>query len=210
MERISRGDRSVRKVALTFDGCSSRRVNRCDHALLEAIRTSGIPATFFLGGIWMEGNQEVVRRLAADQRYEIGLHGWGHMHVRKLTDRQLEEEFEHSTAAYQRIVGRKPSLYRPPFGVAEPRDLTQAKGRGLTVVEFDVPAGDSDPHASSERLVRWVVRKAGPGSIVIFHVNGRGRHTAEALPGIVAGLRAKGLGCATVGELVEGVRAVSR
>ena len=31
-----------------------------------------------------------------------------------------------------------------------------------------------------------------PGDILIFHVNGRGVHTAEAIPAIVEGLEAKG------------------
>ncbi len=208
--RIAHGSREIPKVALTFDGCSSKTRNVCDQTLLDAIRTSGIRATFFLGGIWMEKNAAVVRELAANPAYEIGLHGWGHLHVVKLDDARLETEFDRSVAAYQTLTGRAPRLYRPPFGVVEPRDLTQAKRRGLTIVEFDVPAGDSDPGASVQRLTRWVVRKAGPGSIVIFHVNGRGTHTAEALPGIVAGLRAKGLAFATVGELIEGERAISR
>lgn len=201
-ERIAHGRRDVPQVALTFDGCSSKRGNDCDQPLLEAIRKSGIRATFFLGGIWMERNESTVRALASNPAYELGLHGYGHVHTAKLTDDRLDEEFSRSVVVHERLVGRSPRLYRPPFGVVEPRDVAQAKRRGLTVVEFDVPAGDSDPKATAPRLTRWVLRKATAGSIVIFHVNGRGAHTAEALPGIVAGLRAKGLACVTVGELL--------
>lgn len=201
---FTHGRRDLPKVALTFDGCSSVHGNPCDAALLEAIRAAGIPATFFLGGIWMEHNADVVRALAANPAYELGLHGWGHKHPAKLTDAQLDREFDRSIALYTRLAGRAPRLYRPPFGRAEPRDLAQAAKRGLVVVEYDVPAGDSDPGATAGRLVRWVGRKAVAGSVVIFHVNGRGVHTFEALPGIVARLREKGLAFATVGELAAG------
>jgi len=40
------------------------------------------------------------------------------------------------------------------------------------------------------------------GSIVLFHANGRGWHTQGALPGIIAGLKARGYEFATVSELL--------
>src|SRR5262249_13605701 len=41
-----------------------------------------------------------------------------------------------------------------------------------------------------------------PGSIVLFHANGRGWHTDGALPGIIAALKARGYEFATVSELL--------
>jgi peptidoglycan/xylan/chitin deacetylase (PgdA/CDA1 family) len=70
-------------------------------------------------------------------------------------------------------------------------------------VQGDLPAGDPDPALGAERLRRHVIASARNGSIVVLHVNGRGWHTAEALPGIVAGLRAKGFELVTVGEMLR-------
>ena len=44
--------------------------------------------------------------------------------------------------------------------------------------------------------------RARPGSIIIAHANGRGYHTAEALPRAIAGLKAKGYEFVTVSELL--------
>jgi peptidoglycan/xylan/chitin deacetylase (PgdA/CDA1 family) len=41
-------------------------------------------------------------------------------------------------------------------------------------------------------MVHAVVSKARPGSIIIFHINGRGWKTAEALPTILRHLRERG------------------
>jgi peptidoglycan/xylan/chitin deacetylase (PgdA/CDA1 family) len=41
-------------------------------------------------------------------------------------------------------------------------------------------------------LVAQTMERTRPGDILIFHVNGRGWHTAEALPRIVDGLAARG------------------
>jgi peptidoglycan/xylan/chitin deacetylase (PgdA/CDA1 family) len=47
-----------------------------------------------------------------------------------------------------------------------------------------------------------VVPRARPGSIVIFHINGRGWKTAEALPDILRALREKGLRFVPLSELL--------
>ena len=85
-----------------------------------------------------------------------------------------------------------------------------ASSLGLTTVEYDLPSGDPDPRASRQRLVDWVLQRARPGSIVVMHMNHPRFHTAEALPEIVAGLRARGFELVTVGELLGVLRARQR
>ncbi len=78
-----------------------------------------------------------------------------------------------------------------------------ARSLGLAVVvTFDLASGDPDPKLNRQRLTRWVLREIRPGSIVVFHANGRGWHTAEALPDILAGLQKKGLEPVTLEELL--------
>jgi peptidoglycan/xylan/chitin deacetylase (PgdA/CDA1 family) len=48
-----------------------------------------------------------------------------------------------------------------------------------------------------------VVSKATPGSILIFHINGRGYHTGEALPRIVHELKGKGYRFISLEELFD-------
>jgi hypothetical protein len=52
-------------------------------------------------------------------------------------------------------------------------------------------------------MVATVLATAKAGSIVIFHINGRGPHTKEALPDIIRGLREKGLGFVNVSDLLQ-------
>jgi hypothetical protein len=53
-----------------------------------------------------------------------------------------------------------------------------------------------------EVIARAVLAEAKPGSIIIAHANGRGLHTAEALPLFVPQLRARGFEFVTVSELL--------
>jgi peptidoglycan/xylan/chitin deacetylase (PgdA/CDA1 family) len=77
---------------------------------------------------------------------------------------------------------------------------------GLRTVMCDLASGDPDSQATSDRLIEYVVRKARNGSIVVMHANGRGWHTAEALPVIISRLRARGFELVTIGELLENKR----
>jgi peptidoglycan/xylan/chitin deacetylase (PgdA/CDA1 family) len=73
---------------------------------------------------------------------------------------------------------------------------------GLTPIQWDVVSADPAPLMSAKALTRRVLATAQGGSIVIMHVNGRGWHTAEALPGIIAGHRERGLRLVTVSQLL--------
>jgi hypothetical protein len=55
---------------------------------------------------------------------------------------------------------------------------------------------------SAQAIQRQVLSNVAPGSIVLFHANGRGWHTEAALSGIIAGLKAQGYEFATVSELL--------
>jgi peptidoglycan/xylan/chitin deacetylase (PgdA/CDA1 family) len=60
------------------------------------------------------------------------------------------------------------------------------------------PSGEGGPTAGD--IVAKVLSRAQGGSIVLLHVGGT--HTAEALPGIVDGLRGRGLEPVTVADLL--------
>jgi len=63
-------------------------------------------------------------------------------------------------------------------------------------------ARDPDPNLKPDKIVRWVVDSAKPGSIVVFHMNKNGVHTKNTLPRVVRELRAKGFELVTVSELL--------
>jgi peptidoglycan/xylan/chitin deacetylase (PgdA/CDA1 family) len=73
----------------------------------------------------------------------------------------------------------------------------------LATVEWDVISGDAGGHIAAKKMVATVLAEAKAGSIVIFHINGRGPHTKEALPDIIRGLREKGLAFVTVSNLLQ-------
>jgi hypothetical protein len=73
---------------------------------------------------------------------------------------------------------------------------------GLIAIQWDVPTGDPSPNRSARAIAEAMIRNARPGSIIILHANGRGYHTAEALPIAIPALRAKGFEFVTISELI--------
>lgn len=197
------GSRSRKSIALTFDACTTRDPNPFDPripAVLEAMR---VPATIFVGGGWAEEEPAELGALARNPLFEIGNHTFSHPHLTRIPDAAIRAELLQTQAVIASETGRVPSLFRPPYGEYDARVLRIAAALGLRTIEYDLPSGDPDAHATKQSLVDWVLREARPGSIIVMHINHRRFHTAEALPDIVDGLRARGFDLVTVSELLR-------
>jgi peptidoglycan-N-acetylglucosamine deacetylase len=107
---------------------------------------------------------------------------------------------------------RGPILFRPPYGyklVALPRHLAR---EGRTTVTWDVePDSYPDVAASPERIVRHVLDRARPGSIILLHPWYPSRATSLAAVGpLVDSLHARGYRVVPVGELLGAHAPASR
>ncbi len=200
---VAHGSRRERLVALTFDACATRQPSGYDEALVRVLLETRTPATFFLGGKWMLEHPDATRRLASEELFEIGNHGFLHRRLTQLDDAAVQQELAWTQTVMVSLTGRQGRLARAPYVEIDERVARICAQMGLTPVQCDLASGDPDPALSAERLRRHVVDSARNGSIVVMHVNGRGRRTAEALPGIVAGLREKGFELVTVGEMLR-------
>jgi len=206
-EVITNGRRDKRKIALTFDACTTKSPSAYDDKITEALLRMNVKATIFLGGKWMREEREHVAMLAANPLFELGNHTYLHPHLTAQTDGRIREELRRTQKALYELTGRRATLFRPPYGEYDRRVIRIAAEMGLATVEYDLPSGDPDRHATREKLVGYVTEMAKSGSIVVMHINNRGWHTAEALPEIVETLRKKGYELVTVGELMADLRA---
>jgi peptidoglycan-N-acetylglucosamine deacetylase len=184
---------STRDVALTFDdGPSSTQTP----AILETLERLHVHATFFEEGRHVSGHEALMRQILADGD-EIGNHSFHHPHYPgfkelAVTDRRIRE-----------ATGFEPCLFRPPYGLIDPKVASAAVRNGLETVLWTFDSGD-DHHAGAARIRAHVVHSAQPGSIVLMHDGGHHPQTPLALPGVIDGLRARGFRFATVTEMLGG------
>ncbi|MDE3056530.1 MAG: polysaccharide deacetylase family protein [Bacteroidota bacterium] len=200
---VSHGLSSEKTIALTFDACSTHAPSRYDERITEVLVKTHTPATIFLGGKWMEDEPAQTKYLSALPFIELENHTFYHPHLTKISNEQIREELRRTQEAMYTLIGRQPTLFRPPYGEYDKRVETIAAALGLTTVEYSLASGDPDPHFSKEVLIKYVTTMARNGSIIVMHINGRGWHTAEALPEIIARLRARGFTFVTVKDLIH-------
>ncbi len=201
---VSSGPSSSRKVALTFDACSTLWPSRFDTAVANILIETGTPATIFLGGKWVLDRPEDARRLASVPFFEIGNHAYLHGHLTKVSEDRLQYEIQWTQEIIHTITGKIPAYFRAPYLECDRRVIRKAAVLGLATVAGDLPSGDPDEHATKERLIDEIRYHIKNGSIVIMHINKGGKHTAEALPEIIRLLKERGYEPVTLSELLAG------
>jgi peptidoglycan/xylan/chitin deacetylase (PgdA/CDA1 family) len=199
---VRRVETSEPVVALTFDACATRRHGYgFDRATYDVVKAAGVPVTIFVSGRWLEFHEAEAAELARDPRVTFGDHSYDHPHMQRLGAARMGAELDKTEAALARL-GKKSVAFRPPYGTWSRRVVEVARAHGLPTVTWDVVSGDPSKHTTTARLVRNVVDHARAGSIVVFHINGRGRHTAEALPTILRDLGGRGLRFVSLADLL--------
>jgi peptidoglycan/xylan/chitin deacetylase (PgdA/CDA1 family) len=200
---IEHGPRNTKKIALTFDACPTSKPREYDDKVIDVLMREKVPATLFMSGRWVEKNPEKAKYLSDQPQFEIANHSFYHPHMLEKQDERDVRELKRTQTVIRKITGKTPRYFRPPFGEVNEHVAQLAKEAGLVTVQFDIASGDPDPDLSPKRIVLTVLRDAQGGSIIVFHMNRNGVHTAEVLPEIIEGLRRKGFTLVTVGELLK-------
>jgi peptidoglycan-N-acetylglucosamine deacetylase len=190
-------------VALTFDACSTlRQANGFDRKVFDILAAEQIPATFYLSGRWVEKHTSAAKLIAAASFVELGNHSYSHPRLTLVRKDRMRMQIRRTNKILQKRLGRPALSLRPPAGAWDTEVARAAQKEGLPVVTWTIVSGDVGGHVPPTRMVKSVVEQARPGAIIIFHINHREPYTKAALPGIVAGLREKGLRFVTVSQLL--------
>lgn len=224
LRRVDLTKGGQKAVALTFDLCEQpHEITGYQGKIVDFLRKERIHATFFAGGKWLLTHEQRAQQLMTDRLFEIGNHTWEHRNLRLLSGSALEDEIWNANLAFRQVRNKlsenkcldrsreRPAhtsapehmtLFRFPFGACDPESLHAVNESGLRAVQWDVSSADPSKTQTGDKMARDVLQRVRPGSIVLFHANGRGWHTAEALPLIVAGLKKDGYEFLTVSELL--------
>jgi len=201
-----RGRTDTASVALTFDDGPSEDTER----ILEVLRAYDLKATFFMLGRQVELFPETARRVVADG-HEIGNHSYSHPVYLFRSRSQTRLQLERAQKIIAGVTGKQPRLARPPCGVRTPAYFAAAEALGLRTVQWNVAGFDWKERTGAE-IANSVLRETSAGSIILLHDGDsalkRDRSaTVAALPMIIEGLKARGLGVVPLSQLLEPRRA---
>ncbi|MEV4515303.1 polysaccharide deacetylase family protein [Dactylosporangium sp. NPDC049525] len=172
-------------VALTYDDGPDPSTTG---ALLAALRSAGVRATFFNIGRRAQANPSLVRAQQSAGMW-IGNHSWTHPHLTQLGTAQITAELTQTQEALQQATGTAPRLFRPPYGETDANLRAMESQLGLTEVLWSVDSQDWNG-ASTAQIVR-AASNLQAGGVLLMHDGYR--TTIDAIPQIVANLTSRGL-----------------
>ena len=194
---IRSGSSGRHEVALTFHGAGPASLTA---TVLDIARAHGARVTVFAVGQWLHANPALGRAVLAGG-HDLGNHTWSHRPMRRLAAAEADAEVSRGAAEVALVRGSAGLLFRPsgtPTSTAVIRAAARASGYARCI-SYDVDPQDYlDPGTAAVR--ERTLADVRAGSIVSLHLGHAG--TVAALPGILAGLRARGLRAVTVNELL--------
>lgn len=148
-------------VALTFDdGPRSSTTG----PLLDGLALREVPATFFLVGNRIPGNEELVRRMAAEG-HQIGLHTYDHVELKGLSRQDFDLQVGKTRALVTSLVGEGSYWLRPPYGLL---DKSAEGWCGGPIILWSVDPEDWKDE-DVDRVVAAVVEHVSDGDIILLH-----------------------------------------
>ena len=192
-ELITRLPTEERVVALTFDACEAGEKMTFDRGILDFLVQRRISFTVFASGRFVESNPADIQALAQLDFVDIENHSWNHPNtMHRFSTEAVLDQVGRAHDAIVRVTGRQPQFFRFPAGNYNEDGLKAVESLGYHVVHWRWASGDPDRSQKADALVKRAAANVAPGDVLIFHINGRGFHTAEALPRIVEQLEADG------------------
>ncbi len=179
-------------VALTFDDGPSGRFTR---RLLEGLESRDVKVTFFLCGYRLKEYPGIAGEIFA-QGHEIGLHGYSHQDMSKMSYDQLAREIRENLALLP--TDCDPVLLRPPGGSNSKAVDQAAKDAGLALVKWSVDPRDWATHDATA-VETAVVDTVQPGDIILMH--DMCDCSVDAALAIIDRLQGQGFRFVTVSEL---------
>ncbi|GHE27138.1 hypothetical protein GCM10018781_79740 [Kitasatospora indigofera] len=208
LSRLPAGEAAI---ALTFDACGGPQGNGYDEALIGFLRERRVPATLFLNSRWIDANPAVARALAAEPLFEIANHGTRHCPLsvsgRSAYDipgtrdvGEVVDEITGNRAGLTELLGRPPRFFRSGTAYLDDVAARIVSDLGERFAGFTVNGDGGATFTAGQ--VHSAVTAAGPGAIVLAHMNHPAAGTAAGIATAVPRLLDEGCRFVRLSEAV--------
>ena len=184
----------VGMIALTFDDGPSQQTAR----ILDTLEQHGGRATFFVLGSRVEGYAGIARR-AVSLGSEIVGHSWTHSDFSLISPEELAWEIGQTSDTIERITGRRPNFYRPPYGRTNSSVRALSFNLGYAMVNWTLDTRDWEIR-DAEHIYETIITRVSGGDIVLMH--DIYTSTADAMELVIPRLISEGFELVTVSELL--------
>jgi len=197
-------------VVLTFDDGPDEDATA---SVLDALQLCSATATFFFLGSQAIAHPdlalEVVRR-----GHEVGLHGFDHRRHDRIDAAISRDDLARGSAAVEDVLGIRCRWYRPPYGKMSAAAADACRALRLTTVYWSAWGYDWE-NVDAGRIASVTLTQIEDGGVVLLHDSPlyarrtSAQPTAEAIPLIAAGVKARNLALVSLGKAIGAVDEVA-
>lgn len=177
-------------VLLTIDDAPDKRALN----MAKTLKELNAPAIFFVNGHFINTDEKkAVLKEIYEMGFAIGNHTKTHADLHKLSEEEQREEILSVSNVVEEVTGERPQFFRAPFGHNTDYSSALVEEEGMLLMNwsfgYDWEKQYMDKDAIKDIMVNTEL--LSNGSNLLMHDR---PWTADALRGIVEGLRAKGYG----------------
>ena len=143
---------------------------------LKVLARHEVKAAFFWIGHYLDGDADravktrEIARLVSAEGHLVGNHTHDHMRLTILPRADVLEQIDRGSLSIENAIGKRPTLFRPPFGQLDAWTSERLQERGAELVLWSVEASDmkSDDAQAIFDSLREQLEYAG-GGVVLLH-----------------------------------------
>ncbi|HTK21407.1 MAG TPA: polysaccharide deacetylase family protein [Mucilaginibacter sp.] len=136
--------------------------------ILQVLRDHDAEAVFFCIGSKISGNEVILTR-AYNDGHVIGNHTFSHHFWFDLFSfKKMSADVQMMDQAMNNVIGKKPKLFRPPYGVTNPNVKKTIEVGNYIPVGWSVRSMDT-VIKDEKKLLNKLISKVKPGAIFLFH-----------------------------------------
>lgn len=162
---VCQANTNKKEIAISFDDGPA-----IEHtaSILTVLKNENIKATFFCIGKRIAGNENILQQIHNDG-HTIGNHSYSHHFWFDLySAKKMLKDMQQMDAELQRVIGMKPKLFRPPYGVTNPNVKKAIINGGYTPVGWSLRSMDTV--AKDENIfLQKICAGIKPGAVFLFH-----------------------------------------
>ena len=166
IKTLCKAKTNEKKIAITFDDGPDPEITP---KVLDLLDQYNAKATFFCIGNNIETNHDLLKLI--DQKgHLIGNHTYSHETWFDLySSQKMKSDIEKTTGLIFETIGKKPKLFRPPYGVTNPALKKAIKALNFHTIGWSIRSLDTVNKV--EKTFNRVKKKLSSGDIILFHDN---------------------------------------
>lgn len=169
LKTLSSVKTSQKQIAITFD---DGPIPGYTEKILEILRSSGVKAAFFCIGKRVAAQEALFKRIY-EEGHVIGNHSFSHdPWFDFFSSERMTSDLKMMSNAMQKVIGIKPRMFRPPYGVTNPNLKKAIVKNSFFTIGWSVRSLDT-VIKKEKKLYKKVTESLKPGAVFLFHDNGK-------------------------------------